>query len=748
MKAFVHISVRIMVMVLTSILLTFCTQKQDVEVFMPKCKEMIAHFTSTHDFDYLYKEIDAILNDENQSYHNRMFADAMMAWATCYSGDEDSCVFYSSRAIDSLLVFTKDDNDIFSRGLADMYLLRSYCSIISNPDGAIEDLNRCVPLYTAQGNVKFLIKSYLYLGEIYKNKYDYRNSLACLDNIELITDTVELLGNDPTWVFCTLGDVANISIEIGDFRLGNNVLQASSLYYDAATEEIQAYYLLQRSKMHFYQEEYTLAEYYSQRLYDLALKNNLAEEQVSGAIMMGMSQIRIGDVDNAIRNMHNADSIRKVNNVEPIKEKILLDGEVAVALGDLHRAHFLLFDSTLTDTRSFGAVGLMESQKTYFKAVGDYKSIYKIQSRQRKYTDSIQANVLLANDNHIVEMNKFSANELRKEVKSLYDRVDQMKDDRAHERFCVALVIILAISTIIIHLKNSRAHYKLQVESEKNKLLDEIADKIEDIKKKESMIKVTSKRLSESVNYAEHIQRSILPKPESLEMCGITGSFIFFSPLDIVSGDFYWFTKKGDHLIVCCADCTGHGIPGAFMSMIASTIISDVCNRNDENIRPSDILEQLDAGIIDVLGHNQAEDGAAKDGCDISVASINTKTKVTTIASAKRPVILMKDQDMIEIKGTKRSIGDTEPIVRERHFEDTEIQLHTGDTIYMFSDGYSDQFGGQENGRLNVKNIKKFIRAIHDDDMDEQGLTMQEFFTQWKGDLAQTDDVLFVGIML
>lgn len=130
------------------------------------------------------------------------------------------------------------------------------------------------------------------------------------------------------------------------------------------------------------------------------------------------------------------------------------------------------------------------------------------------------------------------------------------------------------------------------------------------------------------------------------------------------------------------------------------------------------------------------------------MVSINLDTLEVIASAARRPVYLTKDQDVIQINGAKRSIGDVEPLIRKRAFVNETYQLHRGDTIYMYSDGYSDQFGGPEGDKMKNSKVKRFLRAIHDDDIDEQSLTIQELFTQWKGDYPQTDDVLFIGIKL
>lgn len=678
---------------------------------------------------------------------NELYADAMMAWSMCYKKNDDSTTFYALQAL-SKVSLLPDTSIAYNEIVSDMELLAGYSLIVTSPELSIMHLENSIKYSTAIGKTTSVIKAHLYISEISKNRGDYSTSLQHLNTIQEICDTLPDIDTDTSWILDVLSDMASLGTEIGDERLVTISIQNASFYYDRASESSRVYYLYHRVRSHFYAEQYTLAVFNAQRLEAAVSKIGDYETLSWAYVMHGLSLSRMYEMDEAEYYCNKADSIIEKYHIHFIKEKRQLNGEIAASKGLRTEAYHILFDSIRTDHRRFDFCSLLESQKRYYKSLGDYKTIYELQKRQNWYFDSIQANVIYNNVTQRMATVRTTTNDMRHELSMCSDRAQQMKTDRMYERIAIISVVVLSVLIIMLHTYRDKLRFQSKVELEKDKLRAELSDMIADVKNTEDMLKVTSRRLSESINYAEHIQRSILPKPETLEACKITGSFIFFSPLDIVSGDFYWFSQVGDYLIVCCADCTGHGIPGAFMSMIASTIISDIVNRSSEDVLPSKILEMLDADLITELGHNQSADGASKDGCDISVLSLNTKTKVATIASARRPVIVIKDQEMIEIRGIRRSIGDTDANIKRRPFEDTVIQLHTNDTIYMFSDGYTDQFGGHDNTRLNITNTKRFLRAIHNDDMDEQGLTMQEFFTQWKGDYPQTDDVLFIGIMI
>ena len=739
------IAKHIIYLLLLSMVITSCNSN-DKGLMIPKSYYTADSLRTLFETDSAMTIADELATSQS----TMIYADVIRAWCYCYTREDSKTDSIADIAIAKLDEMAESVSDpMIAELTGQMEMLSGFANIAVNPQKAISNLERSIEMFKTVGNVKFQAKSNLYLSEIYKNMKDPVKSLHYLYNIEEMCDTVKILDSDPNWVLDILSDIANMATENGDNRLANQIFNMGAMYYDAASLDSKTYYLYQRLKTQVYQGEYKLAIMTAEKLEKLTPEEqNYDETLYETYILHSLALYRSGKVEESTYYRDIAENMRHKNEYKPIKETILLDGELAAHKGQLAKAHFLLFDTIKTDTRTFGYNMILESQKSYFLAKKDYQSIYELQQSQNQAKDSLQLNVVMKSDDDKLNRSRFAANEIRKELIASRNEIAKIKKDRFIERLTFGALLLLTISWLLISIQNSERHFKRKIDKEHKRLEDEIADKMAELKHQKEMLQITNNRISQSITYAEHIQHSIIPSPDALESYDITGSFIFYSPLDIVSGDFYWFTQKGDHLIVCCADCTGHGVPGAFMSMIASTALNDICNKHDETIPPSQILELLDEVIIATLGQNQTSDGTAHDGCDISVVSINLKDKSVKISSAKRPVIVIRDQEMIQVTGTKRSIGDTEPIIHNRSFTDTEIQLHTNDVIYMYSDGYSDQFGGKDGSKMKNSKIKGFLRAIHDNDMDEQGLTMQDFFTQWKGDHPQTDDVLFMGIKI
>ncbi len=303
-----------------------------------------------------------------------------------------------------------------------------------------------------------------------------------------------------------------------------------------------------------------------------------------------------------------------------------------------------------------------------------------------------------------------------------------------------ASVLLVTLVYLIIRIRE-RKHKQFQEYLER--LLEERTHEVR-IQKEE--IELKNRDITDSINYAQRIQASILPSLRKLQNF-FTGSFVYYQPRNIVSGDFYWFDviPKTSKFILVCADSTGHGVPGAFMSIIGTTLLKDIFSRPEVK-KPSDILRHLDNELKSTL--NQNIDGERpNDGMDIIVCEIDVKTFHARFASAMRPFIVYQNGEQLYFKGSRSSIGG-QMIREEKVFEDIELQLTKGDIIYMFSDGYPDQFGGPLGKKFKMVRLRNLLKDIHEKPMEEQYNYVKSNFELWQGNLEQVDDVLFMGIKI
>ena len=294
---------------------------------------------------------------------------------------------------------------------------------------------------------------------------------------------------------------------------------------------------------------------------------------------------------------------------------------------------------------------------------------------------------------------------------------------------CAIIIFYSFYAWLKIREQNHR-RFEMQLQKALNEKTREVVFQKEEIEKK-------NKDITDSIRYAKRIQDAILPDIESFQKI-VPESFIFFQPRDIVSGDFYWFKKYGDLLILVCADATGHGVPGAFMSMIGSTLLKDIISRKGID-SPAFSLAILEEEIKMLLKQNDGEHYQSKDGVDVVIAEINLKTYFTRIASTKRPVIISKNNELVVLK---KDSSETQ------QYETRDIQLSKGDTIYLFTDGYPDQFGGDEGKKLKISNIKTILNEIQTLPIAKQEMIIENYFNKWKGGNEQIDDVLFIGLKL
>ena len=304
----------------------------------------------------------------------------------------------------------------------------------------------------------------------------------------------------------------------------------------------------------------------------------------------------------------------------------------------------------------------------------------------------------------------------------------------------ITLVILTVIGLIYWYISYRERKQKALQEYLEN----ELTIRTKEVVAQKEELEVKNRDITDSINYAQRIQQSILPSVTTIND-NFSGSFVYYMPRDIVSGDFYWFDRvNDDKFLIVCADSTGHGVPGAFMSMIGTTLIKDICIRKDVN-SPSEILQNLDKELQRILNQN-IDLERANDGMDIIVCEIDINTNYMRFASAMRPLIIYKDKELQYVKGTKASIGG-DPYEGKR-FENVGFQLSKGDTIYMFSDGYPDQFGGPRGKKFKMDRVKNMLADVCDKSMEIQHEYINTTFKDWTGDLQQIDDVLFMGVRI
>ncbi|MBX7182741.1 MAG: SpoIIE family protein phosphatase [Bacteroidia bacterium] len=274
-----------------------------------------------------------------------------------------------------------------------------------------------------------------------------------------------------------------------------------------------------------------------------------------------------------------------------------------------------------------------------------------------------------------------------------------------------------------------------------------ITSQNEQISRQKELIEKKNNEVLDSINYAKTIQEAILP-PDRSFIESFTGAFVLYVPKDIVSGDFYWIEKIGKKVVFAVVDCTGHGVPGAFMSIVGHNALNQAVKEN-KILSASKILDYLNNYVNETLHTaNISENGRkVRDGMDMSLCVFDTETLVIEFAGAYNPLVLIRDQELTEIKADRRPIGSTD-LYGDQMFKNNVIQLQRNDRIYLFSDGYADQFGGPEGKKFYKGRFKETLKLMQGEPMAVQKAILIETFTKWKGDFEQVDDICIIGVQV
>ena len=280
--------------------------------------------------------------------------------------------------------------------------------------------------------------------------------------------------------------------------------------------------------------------------------------------------------------------------------------------------------------------------------------------------------------------------------------------------------------------------------AENERILEEkVKLRTEEVVKQRETLEDLYNDVTDSIKYAKRLQNSILPTASKIaDIC--PDSFVYFKPKDIVSGDFYWFEKVDDLSLYAAVDCTGHGVPGAFMSLVGANGLNKIVREN-KITKPSEILNELNKYVSESLNHEDRVD-AIRDGMDMTLCTIDYKHMKLQFAGANNPLYIVRDNNFIIVKGDKFSISSFDE--NEKSFTNNEIDIQKEDVIYVFSDGYADQFGGKKDKKFMYKRFRNLILKSHKKPIETQKQILNSELNKWMGNTDQIDDILVIGLRI
>ena len=283
-----------------------------------------------------------------------------------------------------------------------------------------------------------------------------------------------------------------------------------------------------------------------------------------------------------------------------------------------------------------------------------------------------------------------------------------------------------------------------QLESYYYELEQKVKDRTLKIEKQKEEIEEQKKNIMDSIHYARRIQSAILPSMSYIDT-HLPQNFLFYLPKDIVSGDFYWMHEADGKFMMAAVDCTGHGVPGAFMSIVGFNQLNHVVNVKKAR-KASDILNELNKGVINTLNENSGK-SAIRDGMDMALCVFDQHKLKLDFAGANNPMLLIRDDKLISYRGDRFPIGAFEGD-KPQQFTNNEVDLMKGDCIYLFSDGYADQFGGKDNKKFLSRRFEELLLSIHNEPLARQKELLHEKLIEWMGSNEQVDDILVIGVKI
>ena len=375
-----------------------------------------------------------------------------------------------------------------------------------------------------------------------------------------------------------------------------------------------------------------------------------------------------------------------------------------------------------------GIIAVSENLVEIYQSLGKYQKAFEYKLMQVSAHDSLQNNRV--QQEILKKEMQFVHNQEKLEIEKEQEKRELINQAKSKQQQIIIIATLVGLFVVVGFLIVLFQRFK------KEKLQKE------EIAKQKGEIEDKNTEIIDSITYAKRIQQAIL-NGEEFESKNLPEHFILFKPKDIVSGDFYWVHEHQETLYMAVADCTGHGVPGALMSMLGISLLNDIVNDNP-NISPSNLLDQLRTRVIKELSQDE-HNSESRDGMDISLIKLNIKTREVEWSGANNPLWILRNgaAEIEEIKPNKQPISH---YVKMDSFTNHSVNLRKGDLLYLFSDGYADQFGGLKGKKLKYPVFKKLMIKNCNEKMDIQKLLLSKYIENWSRDFTQVDDICVFGI--
>ncbi len=445
---------------------------------------------------------------------------------------------------------------------------------------------------------------------------------------------------------------------------------------------------------------------------------------------IGIAYLHSGKPNLALDYFQRSMSIsEELNDINELANSMLRTGECYKLLGqydkaldNLNRSLRLALDIDVKNTIK----DIYHNLSDVYNKLGQYQKALDYFKLHSTIKDSIYRKDV---SDQILEMQVKYESEVKERENQLLRTRNELADTRLRQQRLIILgfiTILILISGLVITL--------IRQNNQKKRTNRELAQK-------NTLITEQKKEITDSIEYASRIQSAMLPPGDYIDKL-LPERFIIYMPRDIVSGDYYYITEKNDKIICVAADCTGHGVPGAFMSMLGIAFLTEIITKHD-HLHTDDVLNELRIHVIKSL-HQTGKEGESQDGMDVALIILDPENLTLEYSGANNSLIICRNSELLETKADKMPIG-----IHTRaadSFTRHNLKLQKGDMIYTFSDGYPDQFGGPKHKKFMIKNFKNLLGEVHKKPMDEQKKILEETLFDWMSETNQVDDILVIGI--
>jgi len=609
------------------------------------------------------------------------------------------------------------------------------------PDSALVFTSRAFELAKEIKDDTLLCVSLNQLGNIYNTKGEYSTALPLF-----------LRSLDFAKKYNDLNRIARINNNIGILYYNQENYEKTLEYFESTAgtfietgDTTGAIYALNNmAGVYNTMDKKGKAMEYFNKAYSLAVASN--DEASKAIVLTGIGTVHTeqGDYHLALPELIEALKIkRKGNNVATIIHSLNAVGGLYLKTEKIDSAYYYIKEAEGL-AKTFGFVALEKDAYKYLSEIFEKKNQPGEALKYLKLHDEIKDS--LRNDQNEKDMAEMQAkyNKVEDEKKiELLNKNDLIQQKEIERKGMQNIMLIGGVIVILLFV--FLIYSRLRDSKKQNTIISE----------QKELVDIKNKEITDSINYAKQIQQAML-KSERHESVNLPEHFIYFKPKDIVSGDFYWEIEKNDFMYLGAVDCTGHGVPGALLTMLGTAFLNEI-TAGVECLSPNEILNGLRTKIISELGQSGRE-GENRDGMDISLIRINLKTLDAEWAGANNSFFVIGDATLdatcqtipfgeknegLEVKPDKQAIGYSRNMTP---FINNKIQLKKGTCIYLFTDGFVDQFGGPDGKKLKSKLLKEVLLKHKNESMSDQRAAIKETFISWKGKLEQVDDVCVIGV--